>query len=507
MLGIFASLPFFDTGLDTLAEALYIFADAMGGIPTEKAVALGQIFAGLAQLTDMEEAADGLRTFAYALFPLAWGLSALPDAAALDQQANAIGTFGENVKNSMVPAATALFIAAPLLLGAAFFLYPAGILLGIALPMIAVGLYMLGVALEMIEPYFPAMATLADPDVGIMPVGLALFAAALPMFIAGLFLVPAAVLLGFALPILGVAFMYLAIGLYWMAPALPTMTYLADPGVGLLPFAFMTWLAAPFLFMAGLWLLPASWMWFMAALLMAPAMIFLGMAMPIFAIGLMFLMPLLPFLMKLSPILHQLGEGFMFLGIGLGMLWNKVGGWWSDWWDFTWDLRWGLYRIGEGMYYMAQNADGINATARLFEILNVLDEDLPDRMMMIAHAMHELAYSLHQLPESKTIALAATLEAFEGAIEAAVQMKPEMKESLAGVVARGEGAALSASSARVEAASGSNDGLASALTGAINSAGTRRSSSGTEVVLELNGRELGRAVVDLLGERYDLRLG
>ena len=79
MLGIFASLPFFETGLNTLASALYIFADAMSTIPTEKAVALGQIFQGLAAMTNMEAMADGLYGVAGAIWFLSFVMGSIPE--------------------------------------------------------------------------------------------------------------------------------------------------------------------------------------------------------------------------------------------------------------------------------------------------------------------------------------------------------------------------------------------------------------------------------------------
>jgi hypothetical protein len=78
-LGLYASLPFFKTGLDTLASALYIFADAMSTIPTEKAVALGQIFQGLAAMTDMDAMADGIYTIAGAIWFLSYIMGTIPE--------------------------------------------------------------------------------------------------------------------------------------------------------------------------------------------------------------------------------------------------------------------------------------------------------------------------------------------------------------------------------------------------------------------------------------------
>ncbi|HHZ97526.1 MAG TPA: hypothetical protein EYN67_18740 [Flavobacteriales bacterium] len=79
MLGMFASLPFFSTGLDTFITALYAMAMAFQTIPTDKAVALGVIFSSLAQLTDLEDAGDMLFSVAMGIFWIARALETLPE--------------------------------------------------------------------------------------------------------------------------------------------------------------------------------------------------------------------------------------------------------------------------------------------------------------------------------------------------------------------------------------------------------------------------------------------
>ena len=83
MLGVFASLPFFSTGLSTLIKALYAFGNAMSAIPTEKAVALGQVFQGLAALTDMDNAGDILAEVAWGVWLLARAIDSLPEEKTL----------------------------------------------------------------------------------------------------------------------------------------------------------------------------------------------------------------------------------------------------------------------------------------------------------------------------------------------------------------------------------------------------------------------------------------
>jgi hypothetical protein len=134
------------------------------------------------------------------------------------------------------------------------------------------------------------------------------------------------------------------------------------------------------------------------------------------------------------------------------------------------------------------------------------DDLMADRILMVATAMQSLASSIEQLPESKTIALTATLEAFEGAIDAAIKMKPEMKESLAGVVASGSNAALSAKSSPIAASAKSDNGIIAAITGLFDGGGGKDKSLERPIVLEINGDRFATVIVDLLKERYDLRV-
>ena len=109
-LGIAASMPFFKTGLKTLSKGLKMFGAAMAGIPTEKAVALGQIFQGLSAFTNlkgigkiMKELADGIWWIAHALSFMPEGEQAVSFSVAaegLSMLAEAsVGVSAESVDN------------------------------------------------------------------------------------------------------------------------------------------------------------------------------------------------------------------------------------------------------------------------------------------------------------------------------------------------------------------------------------------------------------------------
>jgi hypothetical protein len=437
-LGILASLPFFSTGLGVIAKALNIFANAMESIPTEKAKALGQIFEGLGQLTDLKGTAKGLRMFGYALFPLAWGLGALPDADEFTAMSAGLREFGEVGKEYLLPVGLALAAIAPLLMAAAPMLWFSGLLLGVALPLLGIGLA------------------------------------------------------------------YLAIGLMLMAPVLPVMAAIADMAVGMFPFALALMLSGPMLWAAALWFFPAGILLYAAAMLLLPAMFLLGFALPAFAFGLMFLVPLIPFMIILGAALFVLGQGFIALGTGINMLWDKVGGFWSEWYDFTWNLYYGLRRIGWGAQYLQESKGGIQATADLFKVLNSLNAELPHQIHMIALAIEHLAKSMQQLPLTKTIALSATLDAFEGAIHAAIKMKSEAPDADLGAKsgAAAKGARTASIKSRISSGAG---GVADAISSLFGGGGS--SSGGNDVVLVLNNRELGRAIDAHLSKKHNLTIG
>lgn len=78
-LGFLSSLPFFDTGLDTMVSALQRFADAMSKIPAGSATALGNIFMGLAVLTEFDDVADVFDDLTTGILKFVAALSTIPE--------------------------------------------------------------------------------------------------------------------------------------------------------------------------------------------------------------------------------------------------------------------------------------------------------------------------------------------------------------------------------------------------------------------------------------------
>jgi hypothetical protein len=154
---------------------------------------------------------------------------------------------------------------------------------------------------------------------------------------------------------------------------------------------------------------------------------------------------------------------------------------------------------------LAESRGGIQATSDLFKVLNSLNTELPHQIHMIALAIEHLAQSMQQLPLTKTIALTATLDAFEGAVHAAIKMKSDAPDGDLGAKggAAAEGARSASISSKISSGSG---GIADALSGLFGDGGGS-SKSGNDVVLVLNNRELGRAIDAHLSKKHNLSIG
>ena len=221
MLGIVASLPFFETGLEVLSEALYIFADAMSGIPTEKAVALGQIFQGLGGLTDMEGVGTVLMDFAFGIMLLGSALTFMPDGATLTLMGEGLNLLAAGlavVAENFVNAATGLFIGAPLLFAASLWLVAAGPLFYYGAFFIALGMSMLNgplmqfaMIMMFMAPILPLLPTIAK---ALFTLGLALPVFGFGLFMLGLFA---------SLPFFQTGLNTLADALYIFADAMSTI--------------------------------------------------------------------------------------------------------------------------------------------------------------------------------------------------------------------------------------------------------------------------------------------
>ena len=78
-LGLAASMPFFKTGLKTLSRGLSMFARAMGGIPEDKALALGNLFQGLELFSSLSGLGKIMREIGWGIWWIGNGLKNMPE--------------------------------------------------------------------------------------------------------------------------------------------------------------------------------------------------------------------------------------------------------------------------------------------------------------------------------------------------------------------------------------------------------------------------------------------
>ena len=95
--GLAASLPFFSTGIGVFRNALEMLAESFESVPTEKAVAMGQFFEGLAALSDLKNIADVMWEVAWGVIGVSSALSLLPE-----EKAFAMSTMLKSVSEASV---------------------------------------------------------------------------------------------------------------------------------------------------------------------------------------------------------------------------------------------------------------------------------------------------------------------------------------------------------------------------------------------------------------------
>jgi len=445
MLGIVASLPFFSTGLDVLTEALYVFADAMSGIPTEKAVALGQIFQGLGGLTDMAGVGSALMDFSWGVMFLGYALTFMPDGADLMAMAEGLKMFAETGAKHVLPVSIALYSAAPYLLAAAFLLAPAAFWLAVAGPPLAWAMFWISTAFGFMGEG-PAKA-------GMEAVNQNFLGAAIGLFIGAPLLFFASIWLFFAAPLFFIAAFFIALG----------MSMLNEP---LLQFTMTMLLLAP---IAGA--LPA----------LAYGLFLLGLALPVFGWGLFMLgiFASLPFfrtgLSVLTEALYIFADAMSTIPVEKAVALGQI---------FT-----GLAAMTD----MDAMADGLYTVAGAIWFLSWIMGTIPEETLMKMKMVFDTALDpLNQLatnltPEVVTNASGLVTEAERYGI-AQASMKGFDQDAFAQAVV---GAAKAAGGGEGSGEKGSGGGEGGG-------------GKGQDVVLVLNEREFGRAIEVYMNKRIPL---
>ena len=360
-------------------------------------------------------------------------------------------------------------------------LYVAGITFTGGAIAVGVGLFVLGLALKMFNK--EGMKMMEALTFGLIPFALALFFAAPFMYAGGL---------AFGLGALVIAPGLALLGLSLRAFSDNAGDLMMDIAKGIVPFALALWAASVPLFLAGLYFLPA-------ALLISPALLMLAKPLADFAAAMAILAPIsgqLPAiawaLAAMGPALILFATSMIFVGIAASMPFFSTG----------------IEVFKDAIGSMATSFESIptekaKAMGDFFKGLSELSNlnNVADVMWGIAWGIYGVAGALATLPEEKAFALS---EVITSVTEAAIKVTPEKVESVTGLVE--QAAAYAEVQAQFKAPS--VDAFVQALkqvNESSDSKGTKAAKSNRDIVLKLNGRELGRAVDVHLDDKHNLR--
>ena len=407
----------------------------------------------------------------------------------------ALNLFGKKALRAAFLVGPALAILGLSLMIAVIPMWLASILFVPAATAVGIGLFILGTAIRLIRRSIRHMAKIG-PALKIFASGL--LGASWKMWLASIFFAPAVFALAIPLLLLGIGLKALMKGLRKFGKGggemLDQMAIgLFKFGLALLPASVMLMIAAPFFFAAAIMMLPA-------AILMGIAMAFLAEPLMKVAFALSLILPhaagmpaLALGLLLLGPALISFGFGLFMLGIFASLPFFSTG---LD--TFITALH------AMAMAFQSIPTEKAVALGMVFQGLAAMtDLDNAGSMLFeVAMGIFWIARALETLPEEKTISMALLATNMADLISAAVELKPENVESVEGVVKAAAEYANVASAMPTP----DMDPFVQALKSALGLGGDGDSGGGQDIVLELNGRELGRAIDAHVNGRHGLNI-
>ena len=410
---------------------------------------------------------------------LTFTLGALAVAAGLFALGLGLLLFDKQSAKIMKSLAGALILFSMSLVVASPFLYLAASIFTPAAFSLAIGLLALGLSLKAFNKN--GIKMMEAITIAIIPFAMALWFAS-PMMLAGgvgfgigaLLLAPGLILLGLALR------------------AFPDKAGDLMLGIakGIIPFAFAVMVAAPMLHIAGKMMLVAS-------LLLAPALAMLAAPLLDFATAMVMLAPVALQLPMIAAALALMGPALIIfaismiaVGIAASMPFFSTGI--------------GVFK--DAIASMATSFEAIptekaKAMGQFFESLAKLTDlnNVADVMWSIAGGIYGVSAALAFMPTEKAFALS---EVVSSVTEAAIKVTPEGVENVTDLVE--QAAAYADVQAKFKAPS--VDAFVQALkqVNEGNESKGAKGGRGKDIVLELNGRELGRAVDAHLDDKHNL---
>jgi len=160
----------------------------------------------------------------------------------------------------------------------------------------------------------------------------------------------------------------------------------------------------------------------------------------------------------------------------------------------------GMAALGAALALIQDNMGGIMALDVLFQSLSNVAQGIAGVAMLIAQSIFGIALALMFIPEKKTIAFGIAMDGYAAAMTAVASLTPESVEAADAIVeAAGRYVELQA-----EMRLPDQDSFVQAMKQVLG--GGDSESGGQDIVLEMNGREFGRAVDAAINGRHSLKI-
>jgi len=424
---------------------------------------------------------------AYAALPMfiggiLFGIGALSISPGLTTLGDAFRTLPENMATMMMGLSQALVPFATAVRESGLKMLIGGVLFGAGASILAPGLITLGDAFKQLPANMPDLMGQLAPI--LVPFATAVAESATPMF--------------FGAPLFAVGAMILYPGLVALGRGFKELTdnmpdLMAQLTEVMPPFASAL-LGSGFAFILG------AMMWSTGALILAPGMYALSGSFMEFALALVMIAPHIEMMTPLAHALQEMGKAMLSFGLDIvsfGLM--SIG-------------LFPVFKIGLGM--MISTIKDLSAaletvpfekTRAIADFLNGLVsltglENIADTMFTVAQGVGVVSDALRDLPAEQTIAMSQLMTSVA---EASVKVTPEGVENVKNLV---EQASVYAS-VQAEFKAPSVDAFVQALkqVNSDNASSGSGSGSGKDIILELNGRELGKAIDVHLEDKHNLR--
>ena len=161
----------------------------------------------------------------------------------------------------------------------------------------------------------------------------------------------------------------------------------------------------------------------------------------------------------------------------------------------------GLFLVGAGLVMIQEGLSGLFALSEVLGVIAQIGFFGAAAMGMIASSIFGIALALMFIPESKAISFGFAMEGYGAAMAAVAALTPETVELAEKiVVAAGEYAEIQATMNMPD-----EDSFVQAMKNAFG-LGDKKGGGGQDIILKLNGRELGRAIDAQINKNHNLSI-